>query len=113
MPTFRSTKSTIRTAAKRVTKEEDPFLYFSDQERRMTYLLTGRHHNNSDVMNSSRDAAVERKTRLSFEVHPSEMLIEELLSDFDEDDDSNVSLINGLLGLGSTKETCQEKIPHH
>ncbi len=69
-------------AAKRlknsVSKQEDAFLYYSDQETRMSALLlsNGSSKNDEQIAFESH----ERKTRISFELHPS-LLLEDLLQD--------------------------------
>mmetsp|Transcript_12310 Transcript_12310/g.18886 ORF Transcript_12310/g.18886 Transcript_12310/m.18886 type:complete len:126 (-) Transcript_12310:9-386(-) len=68
------------TATKRprnpVHKHEDPFMYYSHQETRMSALLlsNGNDENDGQVARESH----ERKTRISFELHPS-LLLEDLL----------------------------------
>ena len=54
----------------------DPFHYFSDQARRMTHLL----HNQGDINQDDNppqqpQQAGERRTRISFEVHPTLLLV--------------------------------------
>lgn len=57
-----------------ILRLRDPFLYFSDDERRMRYI-TGRDDPSAEAAFSSRRPGqgplVKRKTCLSFEVHPS------------------------------------------
>ena len=53
-------------------RRQDPFHYFSDPARRMTHLL----HNQGDINQDDNpqqqpQQAGERRTRISFEVHPS------------------------------------------
>mmetsp|Transcript_27998 Transcript_27998/g.45489 ORF Transcript_27998/g.45489 Transcript_27998/m.45489 type:complete len:138 (+) Transcript_27998:53-466(+) len=46
-------------------KLRDPFLYYSNDAHRLSYLLAHREDNGSEP-----EPPTERKTRLSFEVHP-------------------------------------------
>eukprot|EP00984_Skeletonema_dohrnii_P027612 scaffold17230_cov80-Skeletonema_dohrnii-CCMP3373.AAC.1 len=57
-----------------VRKHEDPFMYYSHQETRMNALLLSSGENDEQV---ARESQV-RKTRISFELHPS-LLLEDLL----------------------------------
>ena len=53
----------------------DPFHYYSDQARRMTHLLHNQGDiNHDDPQQQQHQQAGERRTRISFEVHPSLML---------------------------------------
>ena len=56
-------------------RSQDPLLYFSDQRRRMAYL-THQEENVDQVDNppQQQQQVVERRTRISFEVHPSLLL---------------------------------------
>ena len=56
-------------------RRQDPFHYYSDQARRMTHLL----HDQGDINQDNppqqqQQQAGERRTRISFEVHPSLLL---------------------------------------
>ena len=56
-------------------RRQDPFHYFSDQVRRLAHLL----HNQGDINQEDnppqqQQQAGERRTRISFEVHPSLLL---------------------------------------
>mmetsp|Transcript_15708 Transcript_15708/g.22340 ORF Transcript_15708/g.22340 Transcript_15708/m.22340 type:complete len:127 (-) Transcript_15708:115-495(-) len=73
------------TAAKRprnsARKQDDPFMYYSNQETRMSALLLS-----NDSGDNEEQVALEfheRKTRISFELHPS-LLLEDLLPDNDQ-----------------------------
>ncbi len=67
-------------AAKRprhpVRKHEDPFMYYSHQETRMSALLLS--NDNDETDGQVARESHERKTRISFELHPS-LLLEDLL----------------------------------
>ena len=70
-----SEPSAKRPRRRAVRKHEDPFMYYSDQETRMNELhLNGDNENDEQVARESD----ERKTRISFELHPS-LLLEDLL----------------------------------
>lgn len=86
-------------AAKRprfpVRKQEDPFMYYSDQETRMNALLLSAGNGENDEQIAP--ALHERKTRISFELHPS-LLIEDMLTDNDQglpqdEDDAAVDVV--------------------
>jgi len=79
----------------------DPFLYFSNQERRMAYL-THRTKETQEKSATSKRCVVaeERKTRISFEVHPS-VIMEDLflvLNGMDYDDDEDI-IWRALFGM--------------
>ena len=85
VPTFAPPRQ-IRAAAENITelRRIDPFLYHSDPARRRAYLL---HHNDEGNINQDnpqqQQQAVERRTRISFEVHPS-LLLESLMDGAEE-----------------------------
>ncbi|KAL9186712.1 hypothetical protein ACHAXT_005950 [Thalassiosira profunda] len=83
VPTFREkTKDKQAVSSKVVSKEQDPFLYFSDDVRRMAHL-TGRNAYADSFQNGRPQASpVERKTRISFEVDPM-LLLEDVFSEMD------------------------------
>ena len=54
------------------SKHKDPFLYYSNEANRLSYLLG--HHNGDG---GQLEPPTERKTRLSFEVHPDLLLSED------------------------------------
>ena len=98
VPTFRpETTKTIsrRCDAPPFPKEQDPFLYFSNQDRRMTYLLrpgkqqqataTAPEH---DVDDMTMMVEEERRQRITFEVHPDLMYLEDLPLSSEEDYES-------------------------
>ena len=63
--------SAKRPRRRPVRKHEDPFMYYSDQETRMNELhLNGDNDNDEQVARESD----ERKTRISFELHPKVLL---------------------------------------
>ena len=80
-----------------ILKFVDPFLYYSNDKIRMRELRLEDMENDSSVDASSSSSlptqdqsppTCERKTRISFELHPS-LLLEDLMREiFDEDDDS-------------------------
>ena len=77
-------------------RELDPFLYFSDDRKRLEHLL-GRELP-ADVT-PARDAPVERKTRLSFEVDPTWALVHsfpELLEGQDGDEPTDEEFLSFL-----------------
>ena len=68
-PTLMSQDSTSKTTVSTPPETEqekasDPFLYFSNDERRLDYLL-GREHSHTTL-----SEPIERKTRVSFELDP-------------------------------------------
>ncbi|KAK1733179.1 hypothetical protein QTG54_016156 [Skeletonema marinoi] len=69
-----SEPSAKRPRRRPVRKNEDPFMYYSHQETRMNALLLSSGENDAQV---ARESQV-RKTRISFELHPS-LLLEDLL----------------------------------
>ena len=97
VPTFRDTKDKQAVSSKVVSKKQDPFLYFSDDVRRMAHL-TGRNAYADSVQNGRPQASpVERKTRISFEVDPM-LLLEDVFSEMDgmdwmDDDDILLGLL--------------------
>ena len=56
------------------SKHKDPFLYYSNEANRFSYLLG--HPNPQDNGGKPEPRTEERKTRLSFEVHPDLLLSE-------------------------------------
>eukprot|EP00984_Skeletonema_dohrnii_P000505 scaffold167_cov119-Skeletonema_dohrnii-CCMP3373.AAC.1 len=68
-----SEPSAKRPRRRPVRKHEDPFMYYSHQETRMNELLLSSGENDEQVARES----VARKTRISFELHPS-LLFEDL-----------------------------------
>ena len=58
-----------------VSKQEDAFLYYSDQETRMNVLLHGGESDERPIQESD-----VRQTRISFEIHP-DLLLEDLIQD--------------------------------
>ena len=60
-----------------LTRQRDSFHYFSDQNRRMAYLTrtTGNNDdNNQEEDDPAHQPALQRRRRLSFEVHPRMMM---------------------------------------
>ena len=55
-------------------KHKDPFLYYSNEANRFSYLLGLGHSNPNDNGGKPEPRTEERKTRLSFEVHPDLLL---------------------------------------
>lgn len=86
------------------SKAQDPFLYFSNQERKMAYLTDREEGAQEDHHRHRRPTStVERKTRISFEVHPSVIFEDLLLEMYDMDDLDNYDqdwLSNELYPLG-------------
>ena len=86
-------------------KQEDPFLWYSNQERRMNAML----HKDSDVpaTATNNNEKVVRKTRLSFEIHPS-LLFDDMILDSDleyQDDDGYFDLLEAYLTMMPRKLT--------
>ena len=100
VPTFREKRTSagqyLTTRSANNLKEEDPFLYFSDNARRMAYI-TG--SNKAHHYSSFDTATVERTSRVSFELHPSVVMEDILLDMLDEDDnmDDEDCLLDDLL----------------
>lgn len=74
-------------------KQEDPFMWYSDRETRMNAML----FKDSDVPATATNSnkKVVRKTRISFEIHPS-LLFDDIIfgSDLeDQDDDGYFDII--------------------
>ena len=78
-------------------KQEDPFMWYSNQETRMNAML----FKDSDVpaaTATNNNKKVVRKTRISFEIHPS-LLFDDIIfgSDLeDQDDDGYFDFIQAL-----------------
>jgi len=78
-------------------KQDDPFMYYSNQETRMNAMLL----KDSDVpaaTATNNNKKVVRKTRISFEIHPS-LLFDDIIfgSDLeDQDDDGYFDIIQAL-----------------
>ena len=53
-------------------KDKDPFLYYSNEANRLSYLLGQAHGDGGQL-----EPPTKRKTRLSFEVHPDLLLYED------------------------------------
>ena len=97
VPTFRPITATVtRRSDATPSKEQDPFLYFSNQDRRMTYLLrNGKEQVEGDASNlndstTERMVEEERRQRISFEVHPDLMYLEDLLLEGHDLDEADV-----------------------
>ena len=74
---------------------EDPFMWYSNQETRMNAML----FKNNDVpaTATNNNKKVVRKTRISFEIHPSLLFDDILGSDLeDQDDDGYFDFIQAL-----------------
>ena len=86
VPTFRPVTTTVkrRLGVPPPSKERDPFLFFSNQDRRMAYLLNnGEEQVEENVSNRIVNSAMamveeERRQRITFEVHPDLMYMEDL-----------------------------------
>ena len=74
-------------------KQQDPFLFFSNDARRIRYL-TGAPAQKFTA--NQHLPVVERKTRISFELHDS-VILEEILSELDEMDGDNDDFVEELL----------------
>ena len=90
VPTFRPATTTVtrKMDASPPTKEQDPFLYFSNRDRRMAYLLrNGEEQVEESVSNPIVDSGAtamveeERRQRITFEVHPDLMYTDDLIWD--------------------------------
>ena len=89
VPTFPSSKETGSGGSSNTSAEDnnitdlrsqDPFLYFSDQRRRMAHLTGNEEEvNDQDNPPQQQQRVVERRTRISFEVHPS-LLFDDLFN---------------------------------
>ena len=80
------------------SRARDAFLYFSNQERRMAYLM-GEEINNRGQEHDPQEegeTAEQRKTRISFELHPSLLIEDDLLIEM-EDDGLDDDLLDDLL----------------
>ena len=89
-------EAAARKGSMKLNKQEDPFMYYSNQERRMNAML----HKDNDVpaTATNNNEKVVRKTRLSFEIHPS-LLFDDIIfgSDLeDQDDDGYLDFIEAL-----------------
>ncbi|KAL7490535.1 hypothetical protein ACHAWT_000105 [Skeletonema menzelii] len=65
-----------RPRRQHVSKQEDPFLYYSDQETRINALLL---NGNESDERATQESDI-RQTRISFEIHP-DLLLEDLIQD--------------------------------
>ena len=75
-------------------KQEDPFMWYSNQETRMNAML----FKDSDVQaTANSNKKVVRKTRISFEIHPS-LLFDDIIfgSDLEDQDDGYFDIIQAL-----------------
>mmetsp|Transcript_18442 Transcript_18442/g.39889 ORF Transcript_18442/g.39889 Transcript_18442/m.39889 type:complete len:163 (+) Transcript_18442:151-639(+) len=79
-------------------KQQDPFLYFSNDERRMRYLKDVDDTVNQEDISSQRP--VQRKTCISFEVHHS-VIMDDLFSGMDELDECNDFVDDFICGFPS------------
>ena len=75
-------------------KQQDPFLFFSNDARGIGYLADAPVQDESTT--NHHEPVVERKTRISFEVHYS-VILEEILSELDEMDGDNDDFVEELL----------------
>ena len=81
MPTFPEPRQRAPVENANDLRSQDPFLYFSDQRRRMAHLTGNEEEvNDQDNPPQQQQQVVERRTRISFEVHPS-LLLDNLLDD--------------------------------
>ncbi len=88
---FDRQRNTARdTSSTRISPEQrDGFLYFSDQDTRMSYLTLKAAENDQEKRENGNIPGQQRKTRLSFEVHDS-MIFDDLMpQDFEESADGN------------------------
>lgn len=91
-----------------VKKSDDPFLYYSNDETRMRALRLI-----DDDSVEQRQAVRQRKTRISFEVHPSLFLDEIMFDDLsydgvdDLDLDFDLNLDNNETDLTSSADTAE------
>mmetsp|Transcript_34228 Transcript_34228/g.51319 ORF Transcript_34228/g.51319 Transcript_34228/m.51319 type:complete len:147 (-) Transcript_34228:74-514(-) len=77
VPTFRISGRLLEEAGMRKNEHEDAFLFYSDDEVRMRALSGG---TRGAAHQSAGTDGVTRKTRISFELHPS-VFFEDLFSD--------------------------------
>jgi hypothetical protein len=92
VPTFRENsllqEAGIDKSEKQATNA-DAFLFYSDDEFRMRALSHGRVGANQDNVSAAAEGeGIVRKTRISFELHPSVLLFEDDLLLAEEDKDS-------------------------
>ena len=81
VPTFPEPRQRAPVEDADALRSQDPFLYFSDQRRRMAHLTGNEEEvNDQDNPPQQQQRVVERRTRISFEVHPS-LLLDDLLDD--------------------------------
>ena len=69
-----------KKSRKPVRKQDDPFLYYSNQETRMNAMLLRNDDNGDEAAAVINDQNVVRMTRISFELHPSLVLEDLFLS---------------------------------
>lgn len=67
-------------------KSQDPFLYFSDQRRRLAYLTDTEDENIDQDNPPQQHHVVERRSQISFEVHPT-LLLADLMTAMEAQDD--------------------------
>ena len=73
----------------------DPFHYYSDQARRMAHLLHNQGNiNQEDNPPQQQQQVVERRTRISFEVHPS-LFLDDLFDNIMEVEEREESRFDG------------------
>mmetsp|Transcript_882 Transcript_882/g.1836 ORF Transcript_882/g.1836 Transcript_882/m.1836 type:complete len:145 (+) Transcript_882:257-691(+) len=85
----------LANASQTPSKDQDPFLYFSDRWRRRAYLMDAGGEGQDASFKCSGASNVERKTRISFELHPS-VIMEALLLDSMDSNDEEEDLVDDL-----------------
>mmetsp|Transcript_15895 Transcript_15895/g.33137 ORF Transcript_15895/g.33137 Transcript_15895/m.33137 type:complete len:176 (+) Transcript_15895:2-529(+) len=96
-----------------VLEQRDGFLYFSDQDTRLNYLMLKAEENQNEGPRSGSNKGLQRKTRLSFEVHDSMifdgMMPNNLVNSADGNDDPVVDFLQVIVDSDASESTdCQE-----
>ena len=95
-------------------KQQDPFLFFSNSARRMRHLFGAP---GQELATSNHEPVVERKSRISFELHYS-VILDDILSELDgvdtgENDDFIEELLFGSSLTGDEHEADENRDPFY
>lgn len=94
----RSTLSQYLPCTEAADKSDDRFLRYSNDEVRLRTLQLGDAPDANSDDDSARRKPIRRKSRISFELHPSAMLEDELMDQLWGGDDDSLGSIKDFLG---------------
>ena len=111
VPTFRPVTTTVtrRLDAPPPSKEQDPFLFFSNHDRRMAHLLRSDEEQiEENLPNRIADSATatveeEHRQRITFEVHP-DLMYMKYLTEEGRDLNEEADIFDLLFDYGSENE---------